>query len=234
MTIGDRQFTRYIQHDTVQNVGDGEPLSAHLGQMLLVSNSNHLAHESSRHLASAVLPSTMMIPEVADSDGAWDAVGEIRPRSDGAYTDANAIPWDRRTAVKFGPVPLILDRESNARPVPRKVRFHFDVDLDAGSTSRRLFAAISGSSDPRSITSGRYYGLEAVNVSSGHSQVTLDVSPELEGGDSAYPAESWQTRTAATVGDREIWIREGWLWFGWLIVGGSANHVQAVNAYEIR
>jgi hypothetical protein len=231
MTIGDRAFTRYIKHPSSGLFADGNPLSSWLGEVLLISNPNHLAQVSCRHIGSLVLPSTYAsVPAKSNSAAAWENVNSPQPLP---ATNYNAIPWDRSTSIKMGPFPLILDVNSDGVANPRKVVCKFHLEVGGGAAVRNLYAALTQSGDGRSPASGAGLASGTTTTLTGTVSATITLTPALTRAQGAYVTDQWTCRNGIGTSDDAVMVMPCYVWFGWMYDDGSTR-IQSLTAHEVR
>lgn len=244
--IGERLSTtdpHYIKHPAAGGswVGDARPMDA-AAAMTLDNNLSHLSAESLRHWAWALGP----------GDQTWVGNGTTTPDGFGfdqrAYDDvepkastfgigdkaADLIAWDHRTAMVFGPFPLIQDRPlARGGYGPRKIRIDVQAYVDTGA-QLNIIAALTPSAEPPDkgvLVIGTAAGdIAHVNTApAGTSFHTI----HLECPDTVPTNSVWRARRDGSHGPASIELPLGWLWVGWRRGTGDAAII-SVSAFETR
>jgi hypothetical protein len=229
--IGERAADRYIKHpaaSTSNPLSEGWAIDAGTVQ-LYQSNAHVLARESLRHLATIVGP--FDVPDYTSRDAQWGPpyVAAI-PNDTGS--SHGGIPWSRHTAVRSGPHFGVQDYalEDNRR-VLRPVRMAISITIDAGASTRFLYAAMTPTEAPPPARD--YLAFDSVSVATGTTYTVFELVPMAPvppaapfrcRPDNIYPG----LRAASTVQAAPFY-----LWWGWQILnGGSGTSVNALSAWE--
>lgn len=198
---------------------------------LLDSNISRLVLLGTRQLVEAVVGPVAGVAAAAD---VWNGLADVAGGTAGQWDPGSgAIPWDRRTAARFGPVPLIADRDlSDGRVTIRLVSLAAEFDIHAGATaSQTAYFALTLSGDPAALAAGSYVAYDAVALGGTglRTAVSTLTGPAPIG---AGPRAPWPSRAA---GAQQTFVIPGWIWFGWRLVGTTSDStVISLSAFEAR
>lgn len=209
---------------------------------ILDSNLSHLSSESVRHLGWCAGPGSITFTSESVNSG-WAGYEDAPTLTPTDLTKPDAISWDERTALRWGPFAIPQDRALTLGGYGlRDVYARVDVDAVTGGASDGLylFAALTASElapDIGNVLAWTYTqdgsGL-ALRATAGRRTVLL----VLQAGGPSLPNARWQSRTLGPSGttSAQVQLVEAWLWIGWRVVGagGTLSSVVSVSAYESR
>lgn len=237
--IGERWTNppRYIDHPD-DPFSDGDTFDAG-AEMLIRNNLAHLAEESMRQLvldtgADRLSKSLSMTGWVGLADDADADAGWSRPAT-------ASISWDQRTANRYGPFPLIVDRTIPAGTGPadgaltiRKIRVRLDVDVTDALTT--LFAALTigdGNVSPVEFFAASpsdTFGLFK-QATPGVTTTVVEFDLECTVRAEQFLRSPFRCRPDASHGASDSLELAGYLWVGALYPAGVTLY--SVSAYEI-
>lgn len=232
--IGEYFNAGYIKHPAPTFwLANGEGLDS--GSMMIVENNiNWLIHESPRHLVWSAGHTVEVVDDTAQAYA--NVAGQATPPSSMSFTKFNKIPWDRGTARRFGPWPIICDEQNDSgEAIPRAVTV--SVKATYSSVTLTLYTAITygGDANPLAILDGTTVVEEFAAAASGsHEEQTLTPIGMPRG---AY--DRWDCRrnvSTTDTGANQIVLPVFHLWVGWLAVdgGGGSCSIDSISAWEIR
>lgn len=215
---------------------NGSPFDA-ATEMVLRNNLAHLAEESLRQLVTDLSPN--QLSKVASLDG-WSGLVDEAPAS-GSWTRPTAalISWDQRTALRYGPFPLAVDRTIPSGTGPadgaitiRKVRVRIDCTVTDATTQVLCALTIGDGFDPIEFfgTASDTFGLlqsTTPGVSAG--VVPFDLVCTIPG--DQFLRSPMTSRATATHGATQSPELYGYLWIG--VYHPSGIDLWSITAYEI-
>jgi hypothetical protein len=232
--VGEYFAAKYIKHPAPSNwLANGEGLDAGSVQ-IIDSNVSWLCRESVRHLFWVPGPGSVTTYQNA-SDVYASIEGFGTPPSGLTLIDAQQIPWNRATAIRFGPFPMICDASnSDGEALPRPIRIC--TKMTYASTTPTLYLALSTKSDPASIYAGDYLALSLPTIAASGSVTEKTVSI-----DNPVPrtiVEPWDSRrvtSAPSAFANMTLVLPLYVWVGWRALGAGATlSIDSVSAYEVR
>lgn len=221
---------------------DGRALDSGTAHILR-NNVAHLASESVNHLCWAPGPGAISWVSHAVNSG-WggyeDADNYTAPTTLAAITRANAISWDWRTAMVFGPFRLTQDRLLDTGGYgPRLVHVSIETDCTSGA-GVLLYAALTSSEAPpdqNNLIAWTYTqdGSGAADYcANGYSVNGLTLTAAVP----ASPNARWTSRkrSSSRYSSHQVQLTQAWLWTGWRLfnVGGDLSEILSVSAFEYR
>jgi hypothetical protein len=199
--------------------------------IVLDSNTSWLCRESCRQITAKPGPGSITV--FTDSSKLFTDNASLLgpPRADSAPTTVGEIPWDRRTAVRIGPIQLVSDEENDGgQLVPRKIRFSIDVSKSVGVTLD-LYVAITRTESTRMLMLGEYlaFGNEPA-VTTGI--WPIDITPEVPVPASAW--QSWRNQANTSAVSPMSLVCAAWLWVGFRAIGAGTASINGYSILETR
>lgn len=232
--IGEYFNAGYIKHPAPSNwLANGEGLDA--GSMMIVdSNISWLAKESPRHLVTTIGPTATLFSSNTD---VYESISNFAsPPSSLTLTPHRQIPWDRRTAVKFGPFPMVQDEQNtHGLPIPRKV--NFAVKSTYSSVTLTMYFALTTSSSAAAIFDrGEYLAFETKAASASGSVTTSNLVPPDPARGPRSPWNCRRNTATSDTGINQVNVRELWAWVGFRPVdgGGGSCTINSISIWETR
>jgi hypothetical protein len=230
----ERFLDRYVKHPAASSanpLSDGWFVDSGT-KMIAQNNAAHLARESLRHLVFSLGPgqATQFATANAMFTGLDDAPQLLSPIGDSLQH--MQIPWDRRTAARFGPFAAIQDYAlADGRMTQRKIRAQADFSLDAATTSERLYVAATSRADddPRDITKLLAFGYVDVAGSGYQRSTPIDLTFNAP----LPTSTEFVCRADGTDNPTNVAAAPFYLWFGWRLIGATTNYVCGFSAWEI-
>lgn len=216
--LGERLTTRRLHTPTSGEWVAGEYVDAGLA-MIVSSNLAHRQRESTRQLVTALGPGTF-------SNGVRGYTVLGTPLDDspdpGSYDGVTEIAWDWQTALRFGPLYLLGDRDvTDEPPTWRTIR----VSLDVSATSATYYAAITTLGELPSTTALAF--AESTSTA-GRTRLTLDLSPSRD----LVPTPLTCRRPDGSAPEQSL-VAQVNLWVGWYGTSGT-NSLWTISAFEVR
>jgi hypothetical protein len=205
--------------------GDGQSVDSG-ASIIIDSNISWLARESPRVLVSSRGPGS--VTRFATASALFDGFGT---EGRGAATTGTFIPWDRRTAVRFGPFNMVCDAydTSSALNLPRPVKFLVSITSTLTGGSLTMHYAMTTSPDARVLSGGDYVAHASNPTVTANDSATLTPSARPSGADRVL----WDCRRNPATMSSQVSVIPMWLWVGWAAVGsGGAVSIDSVSAWE--
>jgi hypothetical protein len=228
--IGERVADQYVYHPAAST---GHPLSNGYAVdsgtvMLLESNLHTLSRQSLRPLVQSV--GVGQLTQFPSTDSFWDGLTTPPPALSERLFSAT-IPWDRRTAMRFGPFWVVQDYElDDARLAWRPVKLTLDITVSSNVDllqARAYFAITATSSSP---ASGAFLDFDSVALSAGQQIAAVTLTPSAP----IAEGETFRCRPDATAGAPTVRRGVVYLWFGWGVKSSDAlNYVNGMSAFEV-
>lgn len=234
--LGERLVTRYIKHPPAASSfwQDGDALDSGSGQ-IVDSDITHLEYESPRILVSSNGPGALA--GYQNPGDAWAGMDDVAAPAGPTATwgvSVAQIPWDRRTAVRFGPTPLIADYDIASGVTARQIKVRLDAVINAAVTSGFALFALTAGPSAQALAEGDYLAFTAVSFGGTGAKTataTLTLDAPLAG--SLY--EPVRVRSGGASGDAYAYVARGYVWFGWALLGTTlTSTIVSLSAWETR
>jgi hypothetical protein len=229
MAHGEYINAGYIKHPAAGTAGafgsDATPVDSGMS-IVIDSNISWLARESQRVLVSSRGPGS--VTRFATAAAMFDG---FSTGSSGGASTGTTIPWDRRTAVRFGPFPMLCDAYNTAsgESFPRPVSFLVSITSTLTGGSLTMHYAMTTSPDARRLSAGEYVAYSSNATVTGNDTETLTPSARAPRSD----AVPWPCRLNPSAASQQVGVIPMWLWVGWACVGsGGAVSIDSVSAWE--
>jgi hypothetical protein len=230
--IGEYGLAGYRKHAPGSAAGapfrNGTPFDA--GSLIWIDNNiSWMCRESTRQLVFCPGPGTTKTT-FASNQAVHDGLPNYRG-SGSTLLPHQEIPWDRRTAIRFGPFHVIADElAADGTSIPRKVETA--VRVTHAATTLDLYAALTTHGSPSRLFDGEYIAFAeepAVATATTH---TMSLVPAVRIPRTAVA--QWKCRRNPTGSASLVLLIELYLWIGWRPVGGGAASIDSITAWETR
>jgi hypothetical protein len=199
------------------------------------SNISGLIQESPRHLVANPGPGNA---EVFGGAGEpFDNIDDFGPPpSSMSFTPAHMeIPWERRTAARFGPFPIVCDEAhaTTGEAIPRKVKV--SVHTTYSTPDLDLYCALTIQPETRRIYEGEFLAFDTVACSgTGRYEFTLEPDVRVPRSLAEWACRR-VTSTSESVG-AIVPLVPLYVWVGWrpVDVGAGVASIDSISIFETR
>lgn len=242
--LSERAVTRVIKIPPASSSGplaDTWPLDA--GSVIILrSNSAHVEREAVRQLCVSMGPG-----EITGFETAADVTADLRASGSPSPFSAETwqeIPWDRRTAIRLGPVHVIADREmDDGLPTLRTIKILADFNIPTGYSSPKYYFAATLDPSPFRLNGlGSLPGLVGSTAfgGTGQQQVTGTLTCTAPIRVQSHPdSRQWTCRPVGDDAALSVAVIPLYVWIGWRLVSSSpptvpAAYLNGVSVWETR
>lgn len=247
--IQERGYSKYIKHPPAGSatpLANGDTIDSGIATVI-DSNIGTMQTESCRQLVFSLGPGIVTALDYTNGSP-FAGIADLAPTDAGhapSQSVVGAIPWDRRTARRFGPFYAVADRDpGTGGPCMRKVVMEMNVTMDVACTHSDFYFLLTTAESARDIADGNVLSFAHQSLGagvSGQKFITPASTNQTGAGDALTVTPTIDaslytptfSRLDTTNGNAESLVFPYWVWFGYLFQSGS-NYVDSFCAFETR